>query len=437
MKKIFLFVVIIVIAILAYAQNRYDVNMSCMDSVDGNVFFGVTDSTDVKLLKFTLGLGAISISETIDLPDTLVYKQIVMFNEERVGISTETNTYVYYDGYIDYNNPVYYTLYTPIQQMKKSSSDSMYVLFSSGVIGVTSYNFEGGNQFCSQNNTINNISCFDINLEAPLKLVCGGYEVFGNGDIAAQISIFDNLEYYSIPIISYGYGEHSEINKVINDESGIYIIAKNNATPPYGWGSFSLIKINQSIDFSQEVLVYTPTHYFSPMFFIKNGNSVYFAMGTGVARYDLNTTGVGWQSVLSTSYGDIAKNMFIVGNKLVASFEHSSDYGYFVVLDVQSVFIEDNTMVPPDIVMSNYPNPFSGETKISFSLPKTEDVKLEIYNIRGQKIKTLVSETKSSGTYSVIWNGTNDANVLVANGVYFYKMMYGRFLFSKKIILMK
>ncbi len=432
MKKIFLLVVIVVIAILVYAQNRYDVNMSCMDSVDGNVFWGVTDSTDVKLLKFTLETGTIFISETIDLPDTLIYKQIVMFDEERVGIITEANTYIY----LDQDSLGYYDLYTPIKQVKKCNDSSMYVLFSSGVIGVTSYNFEEGNQFCSQNNTVDNISCFDINLEAPLKLVCGGYEVLGNGDMAAQISIFDNLEYYSVPIISYGYGQYSEINKVINDEFGIYIIAKENLTPPYGWGAFNLIKINQSTDFSQELLVHMPTHYLAPMFFEKNGNSIYFAMGTGVARYDINTTGVGWQTVYGSSYGDIAKSMFITGNKLIALFEHSDDYGYFITLDLQSVAIDDN-MVSPGIVMSNYPNPFSGETKISFSLPKTENVKLEIYNIRGQKIKTLVSETKSSGTYGVIWNGTNDANMLVADGVYFYKMTHGRLSSFKKIILMK
>ncbi len=429
-------------ASLVVAQTTYDSDFVCLDSADGITFWGVTDSTDVKLLKFTLVVDVIFILESIDLADTLIYKQVVVFSEERVGISTETNTYVYYDGYqipdFAYCNlsPVYYNLSTPIREIKKCDSSSMYVLYSSGVIELAFYDFRTRNQFCSQNNTVVTISCFDIRLGAPIQLICGGYEVLNN-DMAGQISIFDELQYYSVPIISCAYGQYSEISKVINDESGVFFIAKENMAPPYGWGAFSLIKINQSTNFSEELLVQMPTHYFAPMFLVKNGNSIYFAMGTAVARYDLDTTGMGWQSVLNTPYGDIAKNMFIAGNKLIASFEHSSDYGYFVVLDIQGVSIDDNTIASPEIVMSNYPNPFRGETKISFSLPKTEDVKLEIYNIKGQLVRTLINGQKSAGANNVVWDGSDDNGNEVTKGVYFYKIRCGSYSVTKKMIFMK
>lgn len=430
MKKLLLLIVIIAITTAVYSQNQYDVNMLCLDSIDGDVFWGISDSTDVRLLKFSLGTSEILTLDNIDLPDTLIYKQIMVFNEDRIGIVTETNTYIY----VDQGILSYYDVYTPIKKTIRSSNSSMYVLFSSGVIAHTYYNFQGGNQFCSQNNTVDNISCFDINLEAPLKLVCGGYEVLSNNTMA-QISLFNELEYYSVPIISYGYGEYSEINNVINDESGIYVIAKKNMVSP-GVGSFSLIKISQSINFNQEILVNVATHYFAPMFLVKNGSSIYFAMGTTIARYDLNTTGVGWQTVLSTSYGDIAKSMFIVGDKLVASFEHSGYYGYFITLDLQDVTIDDNVAIP-EVIVSSYPNPFNLQTNIRFDIPKTGQVTLQIYNIKGQLIRTLVNEIKSAGGHEVIWNGRDKYGEDVSGGIYFYKISSGKFSSTRKIILMK
>ena len=85
----------------------------------------------------------------------------------------------------------------------------------------------------------------------------------------------------------------------------------------------------------------------------------------------------------------------------------------------------------------NYPNPFNPETSISFSMQEAGDVSLEIYNIRGQKVKTLLNEHREAGQHSVVWNGTDDNNKRVSSGVYFYRMRKGRFSSTKKMILMK
>jgi flagellar hook assembly protein FlgD len=62
---------------------------------------------------------------------------------------------------------------------------------------------------------------------------------------------------------------------------------------------------------------------------------------------------------------------------------------------------------------------------------------LDIYNTRGQRIKTLVNETKSSGNYTARWDGTDENGQKVSSGVYFYKMNAGKYSSSKKMILMK
>lgn len=80
----------------------------------------------------------------------------------------------------------------------------------------------------------------------------------------------------------------------------------------------------------------------------------------------------------------------------------------------------------------NHPNPFNPKTTISFSLARTELVTIAIYNILGQKIETLMSETKSAGNWTVEWNGTN-----AASGIYFYRITAGEFTDTRKMTLLK
>jgi FlgD Ig-like domain/Fibronectin type III domain/FG-GAP-like repeat len=86
----------------------------------------------------------------------------------------------------------------------------------------------------------------------------------------------------------------------------------------------------------------------------------------------------------------------------------------------------------------NYPNPFNPETTISFSIKiDNEFTVLEVFNVKGQKVKTIVNEELASGQHSVVWNGTDDTEKSVSSGVYFYKMKAGSYQETKKMILMK
>jgi len=89
----------------------------------------------------------------------------------------------------------------------------------------------------------------------------------------------------------------------------------------------------------------------------------------------------------------------------------------------------------------NYPNPFNPETVISFSLTEMDakDAKLGIYNIKGQKVRTLTFPNWSLGTsvFSVTWDGTNENNQPVSSGIYFYKLKAGEQKLIRKMILLK
>ncbi|MBW6515203.1 MAG: T9SS type A sorting domain-containing protein [Candidatus Cloacimonetes bacterium] len=71
----------------------------------------------------------------------------------------------------------------------------------------------------------------------------------------------------------------------------------------------------------------------------------------------------------------------------------------------------------------NYPNPFNPETTIKFILEREGEVLLEIYNIKGQRVKTLVDEQRDAGEHQVIWNGLDDRNRQMPSGIYFYQMI--------------
>ena len=87
---------------------------------------------------------------------------------------------------------------------------------------------------------------------------------------------------------------------------------------------------------------------------------------------------------------------------------------------------------------SAVPNPMSsGQTAIAFGLPQAGQVRIEVYNIAGQRVKTLVNGNMDAGHHQIAWNGRNDAGQRVANGVYMYRMNSGSFVATKKLLMLK
>jgi hypothetical protein len=85
----------------------------------------------------------------------------------------------------------------------------------------------------------------------------------------------------------------------------------------------------------------------------------------------------------------------------------------------------------------NAPNPFNPDTRIRYSVPKSAQVHLVIYNLLGQKVRTLVDQVQTAGTYEVIWNGLNVQGQSVSSGIYLYRITAGDFQENKKMTLLK
>jgi len=90
-------------------------------------------------------------------------------------------------------------------------------------------------------------------------------------------------------------------------------------------------------------------------------------------------------------------------------------------------------LVPTEYALEqNYPNPFNPSTTINFSLPKTTDVTLTIYNTLGEKITELVRSRLEAGKYSFEWNAQN-----IVSGIYIYELKTNNVLLTKKMVLLK
>jgi flagellar hook assembly protein FlgD len=111
------------------------------------------------------------------------------------------------------------------------------------------------------------------------------------------------------------------------------------------------------------------------------------------------------------------------------------------------VGLNDNVIVqtPEVFLHQNYPNPFNPTTTINYSLKENAKVSLNIYNIKGQKVRMLVNEVLPAGEHSAIWNGRGSNGNQVSSGIYFYKMCLhpessgkaGDFQKVKKMVLLK
>jgi len=141
-------------------------------------------------------------------------------------------------------------------------------------------------------------------------------------------------------------------------------------------------------------------------------------------------------SILKFSRGDAKEYIPRLGNEQTVPDDYTVCFPK-TSQDVREIEGSDITK-PTDFTLSqNYPNPFNPATNFQFTVSKSAHVKIEIFNIVGQKVTTLVDESKKPGVYSADWNGKDANGNSVSSGVYFYRMQAGDFSDMKKMVLIK
>jgi hypothetical protein len=129
---------------------------------------------------------------------------------------------------------------------------------------------------------------------------------------------------------------------------------------------------------------------------------------------------------------------------VVASSSYTLTAG-FLSFGLEAVGISDaetGSLLPKSFaLLQNFPNPFNPQTTIRFDIPESVGenimVQLDIFNIRGQRIRSLVDEKRKPGSYVVHWDGRDQLGQLAGSGVYLYRVVAGKHSATKKMVIMK
>ena len=110
-----------------------------------------------------------------------------------------------------------------------------------------------------------------------------------------------------------------------------------------------------------------------------------------------------------------------------------------ITVSTSALGVDDNESIPDYFALhQNYPNPFNPSTQISFDVPQgAEHIMLNVYNILGQNVSTLVNGVMNPGQYTMEWNATDEVGNPVASGIYFYELRSASFTARKKMLLIR
>ena len=123
--------------------------------------------------------------------------------------------------------------------------------------------------------------------------------------------------------------------------------------------------------------------------------------------------------------------------RLSATDQSGNESEYTEVITVM-ILSTDNDVLPTEFALyQNYPNPFNPRTTIRYDLPKDSYVIMQIFDIQGRKVNTLIDGTKNAGKNAVIWDATNEMGESVSVGMYFYIIQAGEYRNTKKMLLLK
>ncbi|MDP8268079.1 MAG: carboxypeptidase regulatory-like domain-containing protein [Candidatus Tenebribacter davisii] len=213
-----------------------------------------------------------------------------------------------------------------------------------------------------------------------------------------------------------GFDTYSEDDVVIeeNQITSIDIALQNQYVPPTNL-SCSVTGENVFIEWSAPETEADVTNYN----IYRNAEILYTVSGSTTVTIDEGVSSGTYTYNISAIYYDVYES------------ELTDDFVVEVV-DAGNILPVNGTKL-----IGNIPNPFNPTTAISFSLDKAGFVNIDIYNVKGEKVRTLVNENLEASTHNVIWDGEDDQGKTISSGIYFYKMRTGSFTATKKMILMK
>jgi len=283
-------------------------------------------------------------------------------------------------------------------------------------------------------------------------MIVGTTESFGAGsyDIYVIKTLSDGTEDWSA---TFGTDSYEEGRAIAKTHDGHYMIAGsyvNLNTDVY------LIKIQENGDTlwtkstgqsaaNDNPIGITATADHGFLVAGKNYNVINYHNDMYLLKIDANGDSL-WSYSYITSTHDEARiayqaadgNTYLFGTRAPTSSGEYRDYWAIAFDDALAVDDGEDETQPDGYSLShNYPNPFNPSTTIEYNVVSRSDVTIDIYNIIGQKLSTLVNEIKPAGKYKITWDGLHQNGTQAASGIYFYRFRAGEYEETHKMILIK
>lgn len=244
-----------------------------------------------------------------------------------------------------------------------------------------------------------------------------------------------------------GAGNIMAFNNGIERPDGNYSSIDEIVPPVDNLGNYSLVGGSAYAPAAQ-AWVYTAT----------NPADMYSGKFSGAQRLPNNNTlicnGIGGELIEVTNSGEIVWRYInpaipggflsqgdnISNNDVFRSHRYSPNYAGFdgkVLTAGVKLNTNDDKIINEFYLHNNFPNPFNPTTTIAYNVLRREFVTITVFDILGNKLKTLVNQTVEPGQYSITWDSKDDNGRLLSSGIYFYSILAGQFSQTKKMILLR
>jgi hypothetical protein len=329
------------------------------------------------------------------------------------------------------------------------------------------------------------------NVKPPVQYSCreiGNYKIKRNSDVIIEDTpLLSYLDSEIIMETPYSY----QIAQIVDDEVSDYteaitIVPRECMNFELGIGDWSFINntdndfdwsltdpsieaysgivcvISYSFDNELQIDFETDNWLISPGFQASNNSSFAFYASAQDPRYPLehfnvlvttdDPTDLTSYTILEqeTTTGSFQRYDYdlssYAGQEIHVAIQHDMDaddisfalkVDYITFSNLFQDIDDEDIITSNNMQLSNYPNPFNPSTTISYNVSKSGHTNLTVYNIKGQKVKTLIDQHVSSGEHVVNWNGTDNKNTQVTSGVYFYILSSDERRTVNKMLLLK
>ncbi|KAA3614976.1 MAG: T9SS C-terminal target domain-containing protein [Calditrichaeota bacterium] len=209
--------------------------------------------------------------------------------------------------------------------------------------------------------------------------------------------------------------------------------------------------ITVSVPGNTNICAYAPRSYFASLnhVLVQDGNGMYGTLGavsgaapalTGIIALMLEADSSLDASQVKSILENTARSDAFTGEVPNNKWGHGKTDAFAAISSIlgPTSIVSGNKAKPDNFFLAqNFPNPFNPSTTIHYNLPKAETVKLEIFDMQGRRVSTLVNERQSAGSYKITWNGNNLKGKPASSGVYIYQIRAGNLVLNRKMLLMK